>query len=63
VPYPALQKDITFTLKGVKNGQVIAYSPDFAGGKVLKSTYSNGDLSVTLPKELLKTYTLIHVEQ
>ncbi|MBE6379785.1 MAG: hypothetical protein E7047_02520 [Lentisphaerae bacterium] len=62
-PYPALTGDITFTLKNVKNGKVIAYSPDFAGGKELKSVYSNGDLSVTLSKELLKTYTLIHVEQ
>ncbi|MBE6368695.1 MAG: hypothetical protein E7056_00855 [Lentisphaerae bacterium] len=61
--YPALTADISFTLKAVKNGKVTAYSPDFEGGKVLESTYRNGELTVTLPKALLKTYTLIHVEQ
>jgi len=63
LPYPALTEDISFTLKAVKNGKVIAYSPDFTGGKVLESTYSNGDLTVKLPKELLKVYTLIHIQQ
>ena len=63
VPYPALQEDITFTLNDVKNGKVTAYSPDFEGGKELKSSYENGKLTVTLPKELIKVYTLIHVQQ
>jgi len=63
LPYPALTGDITFTLKNVKNGRVTAYSPDFEGGKALPCEYKNNDLTVTLSKDLLKTYTLIHVEQ
>ena len=63
VAYPAVNKDITFTLKGVeKTAVAVADSPDFKGSKKLKSSWKNGDLTVTLPKELMKTYTIVKVK-
>ena len=63
VPYPAISKDITFTLKGVaKTAVAVADSPDFEGSKKLKSSWENGNLTVTLPKELMKTYTIVKVK-
>ena len=61
-PYPAIKQDITFTIKGVeKSAAATAVSPDFAGSKKLQSSWKNGELTVTLPKELLKAYTIVKI--
>ena len=53
----------SFTLKGVeKTAVAVADSPDFKGSRKLKSSWKNGDLTVTLPKELMKTYTIVKVK-
>ena len=39
-----------------------AVSPDFTGRKPLQVTYSGGKSKIILPKELLKSYTIVHME-
>ena len=60
-PWPALPEDITFTLPCAKAARVYAVSPDFSGQKPLRFALSEGKLSVTLPKELLKAYTIVWI--
>jgi len=61
VPFPALEKDIVFTVPGGE--AATAYSPDFAfGGRPLATRRNaDGTLTVTLPKELLKGYALVKI--
>ena len=61
-PYPALTEDIVFTVPGNYRSAAAA-SPDFVGRKslVLKKN-GDGCVTVTLPKELLKAYTIVHME-
>ena len=62
-PFPPVTEDITFVIakKGCKN--VTAYSPDFEGGRSLKfKKLKNNNVSVTLPKELMKVYTMIRLQ-
>ena len=59
--FPQLEKDIVFTVPGDFK-QARAASPDFAGFKALQCKRLNGELQVTLPKELLKVYTVVHLE-
>jgi len=62
LPYPAMAKDITFTLPGTFTC-ARAVSPDFAGSKPLKMVQNkNNTVTVTLPKELLKTYTIVRLK-
>ncbi|MBE6367176.1 MAG: hypothetical protein E7052_04620 [Lentisphaerae bacterium] len=64
IPYPAIAEDMSFTLKlPAAPAEVTAYSPDFAGGKALAASFRDGQLQVKLPRELLKSYTLIHVKK
>ena len=60
-PFPELAADIVFTLPFDASG-ANASSPDFDGVRSL-SVRRNGDGSstVTLPKELLKAYTLVRI--
>ena len=59
--FPQLEKDIVFTIPGdFKKAR--AASPDFAGFKDLHCKQQNGTLQITLPAELLKVYTVVHVE-
>ena len=62
VPYPALTEDVVFTVPG-KWREAVAVSPDFAGRKPLelRSAGEQG-VTVTLPKELLKTYTIVRLK-
>ncbi len=62
VPYPPLAKDITFTLPG-NYASAVAVSPDFDGRKplVLKDN-ADGTTTVTLPKDLLKAYTIVRLK-
>ncbi|MCQ2391572.1 MAG: hypothetical protein MJ240_09125 [Kiritimatiellae bacterium] len=62
VPFPALAKDVVFTLPRGKSAT--AYSPDFGfGGRTLAvKANADGSVTVTLPKEFLKAYTLVRVE-
>lgn len=60
--YPALGKDIVFALPDAAGRKAVAVSPDFEGVRPL-ATVSNpdGSLTVTLPKELLRVYTLVRI--
>lgn len=62
-PFPALERDVVFTLP--RGRKATAYSPDFAfGGRVLAvKPNADGTATVTLPKELLKGYALVRVEE
>ena len=62
VPFPALEKDVVFTIGGGKSAT--AYSPDFGfGGRSLAARRNaDGTLTVTLPKELLKGYTIVRIK-
>jgi len=63
VPYPALKRDLTFTVYGVeKDAQAVAVSPDFKDSVKLSGSWQNGKLTVKMPKELLKTYTIVRVK-
>ena len=65
-PFPAITKDITFTLEKplFTIGKVYAVSPDFQGRKELKSqTLADGSVKAVLPKELLKIYTIVILEK
>lgn len=59
-PYPAPTADIVFELPG-KFTEIYAASPDFEGKKPLSGKHENGVTRVTLPKELLKVYTIVHL--
>ncbi|MBE6381268.1 MAG: hypothetical protein E7047_10110 [Lentisphaerae bacterium] len=64
-PYPALLKDITFTLPVGKTVQkVYAVSPDFEGEKSLEFKFDpqSKSVKVTLPATLLKVYTIVWIE-
>ena len=61
-PFPALTRDITITVPAFGKNEIYAVSPDFAGRKKLSGEYhADGTVTVTLPKELLKGYTLIRI--
>ena len=60
--FPALKEDIVFTLPGKKLTTAEAASPDFDGWKPLKVSVKDNSTTVTLPKELLKVYTLIRIK-
>ncbi|MBE6380779.1 MAG: hypothetical protein E7047_07605 [Lentisphaerae bacterium] len=62
--FPALEKDITFTIKSAQPARVVAISPDFDGEKALSTSYdaARNALSVTLNKELLKAYTIVRID-
>lgn len=61
--YPALEADIHFRVLAPKAAKVYAVSPDFAGQKALAFTRDENNLvSFVLPKELLKVYTVIHIQ-
>lgn len=61
-PYPQLEKDIVFEIPGTYR-KVWAASPDFEKTELKGVTARNGVTRVTLPKKLLKTYTIVHLEQ
>lgn len=60
--FPALEKDITFTLPMEKCKSAVAVSPDYAEIRKLAVT-ENGDgtVSIVLPKDSLKAYTLVKI--
>jgi len=61
-PYPLPEKDIVYEIPG-KYRKVWAASPDFAKTELKGVTEKDGVTRVILPKELLKTYTIVHMEQ
>lgn len=62
VPFPPVTKDITFTIAKKDCKEILAYSPDFAGSKALKfKKDKKGNVTVTLPKELIKVYVMIRM--
>ncbi len=62
-PFPPIPQDITFTIPVPNCREVLAYSPDFDGGKVLSFTSNAADntVTVTVPKGLFQTYLLIRL--
>jgi len=61
-PFPMLKKDIVFTLHDLKVNIAEAASPDFSGWKKLPlEKDAQGRSKVTLPKELLKIYTVVRL--
>ena len=63
--FPAIEKDISFTIKSAKPAKVVAISPDFPDEKPLQFSCdaSRGTVSVVLPKELLKAYTIVRIDR
>ena len=61
-PFPPITRDITFTIAKPNCREVMAYSPDFEGGRALKFKQNkNNTVTVTLPKELFKVYAMIRM--
>ena len=63
--FPAIERDISFTIKSAKPAKVVAISPDFPDEKPLQFSCdaSRGTVSVVLPKELLKAYTIVRIDR
>ncbi len=60
--YPGLSEDIAFRIPATGVREVTASSPDFYGVRKLEfSTRKEGFVSVRLPKELLKAYTVVRI--
>jgi len=60
--YPALTQDVVFTVPGQWR-EAVAVSPDFAGRKPLELRPAGAkSVTVVLPKELLKTYTIVRLK-
>ena len=60
--WPALKEDIMFSLRDGNVKSAYAVSPDFEGHKPLKLKKVGERTEITLPKELLKAYTIVYVE-
>ena len=61
--FPQLAEDIVFTIPAPACQSVCAYSPDFAGERKLAFTQNaDGTITATLPKELLKAYTIVRMK-
>ena len=60
--WPALNADITFTLRDSSVKKAYAVSPDFAGRIPLAVKNVGGKSEVTLPKGLLKAYAIVYIE-
>ena len=58
-PWPSIAEDIRFNLEAPGVREAYAVSPDFAGRKPLKIARNGARVTVTLPKQLLKAYTLV----
>lgn len=62
-PFPSLKNDIVFSLPLKKLNKAWAVSPDFSGQQNLKFRKLTDNIyEITLPKELLKAYTLVYME-
>lgn len=61
--FPELPQDISFTLDNNNTRQITAASPDFQGTRQLQfTTNTDGTITVTLPKEFLKIYTVLKIQ-
>ncbi len=61
-PFPPIPQDITFTIPVPKCREVLTYSPEFDGSKVLSFTSkANFTITITVPKGLFQTYLLIRL--
>ena len=60
--FPELKEDIVFTIPGANVAKVTAASPDFEGVRELTFEKNpDGTVTVTLPRDLLKAYTLVRI--
>jgi len=63
VPFPEIARDITFSLHRTEAvNSVYAVSPDFDGRQQLDFKVSCNKVTVRLPKELLKAYTIVFIK-
>ncbi|MBQ7179017.1 MAG: beta-galactosidase trimerization domain-containing protein, partial [Victivallales bacterium] len=60
--WPTLNEDVTFIIRDSSVKKAYAVSPDFAGRKPLAVKNVVGKSEVTLPKEFLKAYAIVHIE-
>ncbi len=61
-PFPPLAYDLHVSLFAPDAKETFAVSPDFEGRRALPlSMDKNGNVIITLPKELLKVYTIIRI--
>ena len=61
--FPAMPKDIVFTLPCEKATSAYATSPDFSGRQPVRfQKNADGTATVTLPKALLRAYTLVKIQ-
>ncbi|MBR2357879.1 MAG: beta-galactosidase trimerization domain-containing protein [Lentisphaeria bacterium] len=60
--WPALTSDISITLRDGTVKTAYAVSPDFEGRKTIAVKQVDGKAEITLPKELLKAYTVIYIK-
>ena len=60
--WPAIEEDVRFALPAPADARACAVSPDFEGERPLETRDAgNGLLAVSLPKELLKAYTIVRI--
>ena len=61
--FPPIAEDAVFTIPALACKSVGAYSPDFTGEHKLAFTQNpDGTITATLPKELLKAYTIVRIK-
>ena len=61
-PFPPIAQDIHLSLRRGQVSSVYAVSPDFPGRQPLAFQMKDGECRITLPKALLKAYTLVFVQ-
>ena len=60
--WPAIMEDVVFTMRDGNVKTAYAVSPDFAGRKELEIKHVGSQAEITLPKELLKAYTIVYIK-
>ena len=61
--FPPMAEDILFTIPAPGCKGVTAASPDFQGTRTLEyAQNADGTITATLPKELLKAYTIVRIQ-
>ena len=62
IPFPPIDQDIHLTIRRANATSAYAVSPDYPGRQPLAFRLDNGQCRITLPKGLLKAYTLVFVQ-
>ena len=59
--FPPLAEDLVFEVRTKAKCRVVAGSPDFDGDRPLTTEMRDGWMRITLPKELMRAYTVVKV--